>query len=74
MNLSMKNEAEHQNVNTTDISVIPEISVAFEAHESHYCIKEMYIFLREDNPSVCSNASLPFVVFNASNANKVCMH
>ena len=35
MNLSVKNEAKHQNVNITEISVIPEISAAFEAHESH---------------------------------------
>ena len=34
MNLSMKNEAKHQNVKTTEISVIPEISVAFEADSS----------------------------------------
>ena len=35
MNLSVKNEAKHLNVNTTETSVIPEISVAFEAHELH---------------------------------------
>ena len=44
MNLSVKNEAEHQNVNTTDISVTPEISVAFEAHESHYCPSQNFTF------------------------------